>query len=67
MALYNVVAIKNRKLKGADGKYFVADEGYVVHSSFQRASSPEEAIELVRSYYMTPGTKYDRIEAELAS
>lgn len=65
--LYNVVAIKDRVLTGADGKHYTADEGYIVHSSFQRADSPEDAIEQVKSYHMTPGTKYDRMEAVLAS
>ena len=66
-SLYNVVAIKDRKIQGADGKTFIADEGYVVHNSFQTAATPQEAVERVKSYYMTPWTKYDRIEVKFAS
>ena len=62
-ALYAVTAVKNRRIRGAKW-YFTADEGFVAHKSFQVAESQEEAIRIVKSYYLPPGTKYSFIRAE---
>ena len=61
--LYNVIAVQDRYIHGV-GVTFKADDGYITHQSHQIASSPDEAIELVTSFYMPTGTKYDSIRAE---
>lgn len=63
--LYEVKAVKNRRVKTVSG-YITADEGYVVHLSYQNARTPGEAVRMVRDYHITPGTKYDRIEVHAA-
>lgn len=63
--LYEVKAIKNRYIKTAKGS-FLAEEGYVVHLSYQSAASPGEAVRMVRDYHILPGVKYDRIEVHAA-
>jgi hypothetical protein len=60
--LYEVTALKSRRLKGAHGCFTAADD-YVVHKSYQVASSESEAIEIVKTYHITPGTRYDSIRA----
>ncbi len=63
--LYEVKAIKNRRIKTVKG-YVLAEEGYVVHRSYQAAGSPGEAVRMVRDYHLTPGTKFDCIEVHAA-
>ena len=62
-ALYEVAAVKNRRIKGING-YFTAYEVIIVHKSFQVASSQEEAVRLVKAYHLPAGTKYSSIRAE---
>ncbi len=62
-ALYEVTAVKKRRIKGANG-YFTPDDGFVAHKSFQVASSQEEAVRLVKAYHLPSGTKYSSIRAE---
>lgn len=63
MPMFEVTAVKDRWIHGVNGK-FRADEGYVVHRSFLRAGSAEDAIEQVKDFHILPGVKYDHIRAE---
>lgn len=62
---YKVTATQDRKIKTVSG-FEMAEEGYVVHLSFQEAESEQDAIDNVLAYHMLPGTKYDNIRAELS-
>ena len=62
-ALYEVTAVKTRRIKGING-YFTADDGVVVHKSYQVASSKEEAVRLVKAYHLPSCAKYSSIRAE---
>ena len=61
--IFHVIAAQDRWIKTVGGKV-KAEEGYIVHSSFQAADGSAEAIEAVKSFHMNPGTKYDSIRAE---
>lgn len=61
--VYKVTAVKDRYIKTARGSV-KAEEGFVVHRSFQTADSASEAVEAVKSYHMPAGTKFDSIRAE---
>lgn len=65
MAMYKVEAVKNRYFKGAGGKRFLADEGYITYRTHQVAESADAAIECAKTYYMPAGTQYDFMRAEL--
>ena len=62
--LYKVTAVQDRYIKTVSGTV-KADDGYVAHKSFQRASSEQDAIDAVVNFHLMPGTKYDSIRAEL--
>jgi hypothetical protein len=64
--LYEVTAIKNRKIKTTKG-YITAPDGYISYKCYQVATSENEAIEIVKSYYMPAGTQYDEIRASYFS
>lgn len=62
-ALYEVTAVKKRRIKGING-HFTVYEVIIVHKSFQVASSQEEAVSIVKSYHIPHGTKCSFIRAE---
>lgn len=61
--LYEVTAIKNRKIKTVGGRYIQPPDGYIAYKCYQVASSEAEAIDLVKSFYMPSGTKYNSMRA----
>jgi hypothetical protein len=61
--IFEVIAVQDRWIKAVGGR-IKAEDGYVVHRSFQTAESGPEAIDAVKSYHMRPGAKFDSIRAE---
>ena len=64
MNLYQVISVKPRRIKSANG-YFTAPDGYVIYTAYHRATSADAAIESAKSYYMGKEAQKGQIRAEL--
>jgi hypothetical protein len=62
---YQVTATKRSTIRVSGGKR-VRGPDYVAHCSYVEAESAQDACEIVSTYHIVPGTKWDDIRAEPA-
>lgn len=64
MNLYQVKFLKNRKIRAANGRWFTAEEPYLVHSCVQGAATSAQAVEFAKMYAAVGKKEYDEIEVK---